>query len=113
MKSGKNMKVVIMTELVRLCAKSEVQEGKLSTHDVEGVKLMATKLDGKYLVASRICTHKTFDLSNGIYADGYITCTLHTSTFELETGEALNPPATESLDVYAVVEKGDDLYIEI
>ncbi len=100
-----------MSEKIYLCEKSDLKEGVLSSFDVEDVKLMATIRDGKYLVASRICTHKTFDLTQGHYSDGYVTCTLHTSTFDLEDGEALNPPATEPLDVYEVVEEEGKLYI--
>jgi 3-phenylpropionate/trans-cinnamate dioxygenase ferredoxin component len=100
-----------MTEEVFLCKKSEITEGRLTSVDVEGIRLMVTLVKGKYIVASRICTHKTFDLTKGYFADGYVTCTLHTSTFDLEDGNAMNPPATDPLDVYQVVEKDEDLYI--
>lgn len=101
----------IMAEEVFLCKKDLLKEGNLTAVDVEGVKLMATIVDGTYIVSSRICTHKTFDLTRGHYSDGYVTCTLHTSTFDLEDGSAMNPPATEPLETYKVVEKEDDLFI--
>jgi len=100
-----------MSEKVYLCESSEVKEGILGSFDVEDVKLMATRHGGKVFVASRICTHKTFDLTKGHYSDGYVTCTLHTSTFDIEDGEALNPPATEALDIYEVSEEEGKTYI--
>ena len=100
-----------MNEEVFLCNTNEITEGKLTPLIVEGVLVMATKFQGKYLVASRICTHKDFDLTKGFYTDGYITCTLHTSTFELPSGKALNPPAIEPLTIYNTLEKEDKLYI--
>ena len=100
-----------MSEEIFLCNTDEVEEGKLSPLVVEGVLVMATKFQGKYVVASRICTHKEFDLTNGFYTDGFVTCTLHTSTFELPTGKALNPPAIEPLTIYNTLEKDNKLYI--
>ncbi|MHA2171970.1 MAG: Rieske (2Fe-2S) protein [Candidatus Kariarchaeaceae archaeon] len=102
-----------MVELVRICSINEVQEGALKSVDVEGIPLMVTKIDGKFIVTSRICTHKTYDLTKGHYSDGYVTCLLHTSIFDLEDGEAQNPPATDPLDVYEVKVEGNYLFIEI
>ncbi len=102
-----------MVELVELCDETEVYDDRLKAIDVEGIKLMIVRYEGKYLISSRICTHNVFDLSKGAYGDGYVTCTLHTSTFDLETGEALNPPATENLEVYEAIVKDGKIYIDI
>ncbi len=102
-----------MSELVKVCNLDEVKEGELLPVTIEQVPLLVTKLNGKVIVSSRICTHKTFDLAEGIYADGFLTCPLHASTFELETGEALNPPAIDPLTIYPVVIKDNEVYIEI
>ena len=101
-----------MSELVELCDVSYVEEGKLKPIDVEGLQLMITKLDDRYLLTSRTCTHKTYDLTQGHYADGFVTCLLHTSVFDMETGEPMNPPAHKDLEVYDAIEKDGKLYIE-
>ena len=103
----------IMPELVKVCSLDDLQEGVLNSFDVEDVLLMATIFDGVPIVSSRICTHKTYDLTKGHYSEGYVTCLLHTSVFELETGEAQNPPATDPLQGYKVVIQNNDVYIEI
>lgn len=101
-------------ELVKVCAVDEVNDGTLKSVDVEGVPLMITKLAGDYIVASRICTHKTYDLTKGHYEEGYITCMLHTSVFDLsDDAEPMNPPATEALETYNVVVKDNIIYIEL
>lgn len=100
-------------ELVEVCDESYPDENILKPIDVEGIALMIIKADGKYFVTSRICTHKTYDLTKGIYAEGYVTCTLHTSTFDLESGDAMNPPATEPLAVYETTVKDGKIYIDI
>ncbi|MHA2249249.1 MAG: Rieske (2Fe-2S) protein [Candidatus Kariarchaeaceae archaeon] len=102
-----------MGELVKLCSIEEIKEGALTSIDVEGIKLMVTLHKGKYIATTRICTHKTYDLTKGHYADGYVTCLLHTSSFDLEDGEAQNPPAIEALEVYNTKVINDELYLEI
>ncbi|MCE7735906.1 MAG: Rieske 2Fe-2S domain-containing protein [Candidatus Heimdallarchaeota archaeon] len=89
-----------MPELVEICDVTFPEEGKIKSVDVEGLQLMITSVDGQIVLASRICTHKTYDLTKGHYAEGYVTCMLHTSVFDLSDGEAQNPPATEALEIY-------------
>ena len=100
-----------MTELVEVCKDDFPEEGKLKSVDVEGILLMITKIENKPVLASRICTHKTYDLTKGHYSEGYVTCMLHTSIFDLEDGETQNPPATESLDIYETVTKDGSIFM--
>lgn len=90
----------IMSELVEICEENFPEEGIIKSVEVEGLQLMITIVDGEIVLTSRICTHKTYDLTKGHYEDGYVTCMLHTSVFDLSDGEAQNPPATEALDTY-------------
>ena len=54
-----------------------------------------------------ICTHEYFELDKGFLTGDSITCALHLSRFDLETGEALDPPAEIPLAVYQVaIEEG-------
>jgi 3-phenylpropionate/trans-cinnamate dioxygenase ferredoxin subunit len=70
----------------------------LIVHDSEG-RLHATQ---------GICTHEYFELDKGFLTDDTLTCALHLSRFDLETGEALDPPAELPLALYEVkVEEGD------
>lgn len=102
-----------MTEFVLVGKLEDFSSNELKSFDVEGVEVMGVIVDGTPIVASRICTHKYFDLTKGIYADGYITCTLHTSTFDLEDGAALNPPATDPLLMYPTKVEDGNVYIDI
>jgi 3-phenylpropionate/trans-cinnamate dioxygenase ferredoxin subunit len=42
-----------------------------------------------------------------------VTCPLHLSQFDLTTGEAVNPPATENLRKYNVKIDEDDVLVEL
>jgi 3-phenylpropionate/trans-cinnamate dioxygenase ferredoxin subunit len=54
-----------------------------------------------------ICSHEYFELDKGFLTGDSITCALHLSRFDLETGDALDPPAELPLQLYPVtVEDG-------
>jgi nitrite reductase/ring-hydroxylating ferredoxin subunit len=42
-----------------------------------------------------------------------VTCPLHLSQFDLTTGEAVNPPATENLRKYNVKIDEGDVFIDL
>ena len=46
-----------------------------------------------------ICSHEYFELDKGFLTGDSLTCALHLSRFDLETGEALDPPAELPLAV--------------
>jgi nitrite reductase/ring-hydroxylating ferredoxin subunit len=102
-----------MVELVAVGPVDQFEETKLTSFDVEGTELMGVKVGDEYIVTSRICTHKYYDLTKGHFAEGYVTCLLHTSTFDLEDGSAMNPPATEPLTTYETTVKDGVVYIDI
>ena len=59
-----------------------------------------------------ICSHEYFELDRGFLTDGSLTCALHLSRFDLDSGEALDPPADEPLAVYPVTAEGGRLILE-
>ena len=60
-----------------------------------------------------VCTHEYFELDKGFLTADTLTCALHLSRFDLETGEALDPPAELPLAVYDVVVDGDRIILEV
>ncbi len=54
-----------------------------------------------------VCSHEYFELDKGFLTGDSITCALHLSRFDLETGEPLDPPAELPLAVYAVTVEDD------
>lgn len=74
--------------------------------------MVAVELDGGTIVVVSIgdglvafedaCTHRACPLSEGLLADGTITCPCHRSRFDLVSGQPLNGPATEPLRIRRV-----------
>jgi 3-phenylpropionate/trans-cinnamate dioxygenase ferredoxin component len=58
--------------------------------------------DDSWHATQGICTHEYFELDKGFLTGDTLTCALHLSRFDLETGEALDPPAELPLALYPV-----------
>ncbi len=81
--------------------------------DYDNKKILLTNLNGKIYATDRICTHAEADLSNGILTEEGITCPLHLSVFNLETGVPQNGPAEKPLRAYNVKIEQNEIYVEV
>jgi nitrite reductase/ring-hydroxylating ferredoxin subunit len=78
--------------------------------EINGRRILLVNLDGTIRAWDGTCTHEEADLSTGFLLGERVTCPLHLSQFDLTTGEAVNPPATENLRKYNVkIDEGDVL----
>ena len=76
-------------------------------------QVLVVNSGGQLFAMQGICTHEYFELDKGFLTAGTITCALHLSRFDLESGEPLDPPAEIPLAVYEVVVEGDRILIEV
>ncbi|MEM1994932.1 MAG: Rieske 2Fe-2S domain-containing protein [Nitrososphaerales archaeon] len=89
---------------------SEIREGEIKAFKVDGKQIILVKNGGKIYALSRFCTHEEADLSTGFLLEDRLVCPLHLSQFDLKSGAALTPPATEPLASY-VVEVVEDMVV--
>ena len=104
-----------MSDLRRidLCAADEVPPGTMKLCEVEYELVLVTNLDGRFHATQGVCSHEYFELDKGFLSAGSITCALHLSRFDLETGDALDPPAEMPLVVYPVTVEDGRVLIEV
>jgi len=69
--------------------------------DMTDILVVHDEADGWHATQG-ICTHEYFELDKGFLTGDTLTCALHLSRFDLETGEALDPPAEVPLALYPV-----------
>ena len=97
--------------LHKVCQISELGPGEVRRIDNPPVAVF--NVEGALLAISDTCTHAEASLSEG-QVDGHtVACPLHGACFDLRTGEALTPPATEPVQTYAVVTQDGDVYVEV
>jgi 3-phenylpropionate/trans-cinnamate dioxygenase ferredoxin component len=78
-----------------------------------GRRVLVVNLDGALHAWDGTCTHEEADLSTGFLLGERVTCPLHLSVFDLNTGEAITPPATLPLKKYGLKVQNEDIYVEI
>ena len=69
-------------------------------------------LGGKYFATSDVCTHGQAFLSDGDIRGDEIVCPYHEGTFDISTGEPVEPPCVIPLDSYQT-RLGEDGYLYI
>ena len=90
---------------------SVLVEGKPIAIDLDGVAVCVAKVGDEVFAVADTCTHSEASLSEGEIIGTKIECWLHGAEFDLRTGEALTPPATESLKSFKVKRNGNQLTI--
>jgi len=90
---------------------SVLVEGKPVAIDVDGVAVCVARVGDEVFAVADTCTHSEASLSEGEITGTKIECWLHGAEFDLRTGQALTPPATESLKSFKVKRNGNQLTI--
>ena len=99
---------------IDLLGVDEVGEGEMKIAWVDGTdQVLVINAGGGFAAVQGICSHEYFELDKGFLTAGTLTCALHLSRFDLETGEPLDPPAEEPLAVYQVVLEDGRILIEV
>lgn len=99
--------------LVQVAKISDFQAGTMRGIQIEGKKILVSNIAGKFYAIGGICTHEYAELERGFIQGEHVTCPLHLSQFDLKTGRAINPPATEPLPVYKVYTMDQKVYVEL
>ena len=94
-----------------------------SLHELSTSKLMRIKddnydiclafVDDLVYAVDNLCTHEDASLAKGSLHGHCVKCPLHGSRFDLSSGQALDEPAEESLNTYAVKIDDDDILVQI
>ena len=99
---------------IDLVGVDEVPDGTMKMAYVDGTdQVLVVHVNGEFLATQGICSHEYFELDKGFLTAGTLTCALHLSRFDLESGEPLDPPAELPLAVYPVVIEDGRVLIEV
>ena len=81
---------------------SDLAEGSMASVEVDGVRVLLSRIGGGVFAVSGTCTHEEADLGLGFMIEERVVCPLHLSQFDLRTGEVLSPPAVLGLKRFNV-----------
>lgn len=102
-----------MTRRIDVAAADDVPEGTMLMVQVDGTDVLLVHTEGEIRAMQGICTHEYFELDKGFLTDGSLTCALHLSRFDLETGDPLDPPAELPLAMYPVAVEDGRIVLEL
>ena len=91
---------------------SQLHPGKPVRVEVNGEWVCVAKVGDEVFAIDDTCSHSDASLSEGEISGFKIECWLHGAEFDLRTGEALTPPATQSVKTYRIDRDGDALTIK-
>ncbi len=98
---------------VRVARLDEIPAGTMLMVQVDGTNILLVNLNGVIRATQGVCSHEYFELDRGFLTADTLTCALHLSRFDLETGEALDPPAELPLQVYPVLVVDGEILLEL
>lgn len=101
--------------LQKLASRSDINSETILGVRCPGKQRVALyEIDDSVYATTDVCTHARCLLSqNGDVFDGQVECACHGSTFDIRTGENVNPPSSAPLKTYPVHIQGDDVFVDI
>ena len=96
---------------VKVAQVGDLSPGEMMAVEVGGDRVLLANVGGNIHALDDICSHAYASLSEGDLSGEEVECPLHGSAFNVTTGEALTPPADESIRVYQVRIDGDDILL--
>lgn len=78
-----------------------------------GHELSLANVGGRFYAFSAYCPHNGWPLKWGALEEATIVCGLHLWCFDLETGEALDPPGAACLETYPVRVEDGVIYVGV
>jgi 3-phenylpropionate/trans-cinnamate dioxygenase ferredoxin component len=101
-----------MHEWVTVARTQDVPDGELAAATLDGVRIVVANAGAEYKAVADECAHAGCSLADDGELEGdTVTCQCHGSVFDLSTGEAIGPPATEPIAVYSVRVEGDEIQV--
>jgi 3-phenylpropionate/trans-cinnamate dioxygenase ferredoxin component len=86
-------------------------EGKPASIDVNGTAVCVARIGDEVYAVADTCSHAEASLAEGEITGFKLECWLHGAEFDIRTGEALTPPATQALQKFNVERVGNQIVI--
>ena len=89
--------------------------GVLRGFDLDGSSVAVLRLEDRFyaFVGAEVVEGVTFTSGYGVIAKNRVICMLHSSAFDVATGEVLTGPAPNPLQTYEVQIRDEDVYVAL
>jgi nitrite reductase/ring-hydroxylating ferredoxin subunit len=88
----------------RILPADQLRDGELLPLEIDGTKVVLVRHRGDFFATANNCTHQDYPLSEAGFdaRDGLLICAWHQACFDVRTGEAVIPPATDPVETFPV-----------
>lgn len=98
---------------VRVCAASEIPEGKFKAFDIDFTPIVVVHTADGFFCLTDECTHDAEPISTGFLKKNELICCRHGARFDVRDGSVTRAPAIVPLDTYELKVEGDDIFVKL
>lgn len=102
-----------MAEWVKVGEAGEIAEGDVNSYAVSERVVAVANVGGRLHAFDDICSHQQCSLSEGDLDGTMIECPCHASQFDITTGDVLEGPAPDPIEVFEAREEGGELQVSL
>ena len=92
---------------------ADFEDGEVRLFDVEGQPIAVARVGDDYYAFDDTCTHEQCSLSEGELDGTTVICPCHDGEFDVTTGEVLDGPPPDPINIYAARILDGRLEVEI
>jgi nitrite reductase/ring-hydroxylating ferredoxin subunit len=102
-----------MADWVKIGPVNDVPEGEMKSYTISERMIAIANVEGDLHAFDDVCTHQQCSLAEGELDGATVECPCHGSQFDVTTGEVINGPATDPVDVFQVQTQDGELQVLI
>ena len=94
----------LATRYVRILRAAELRDGELIPVMLDGTPVVVVRHRDEFFAVQNNCSHRDFPLSAAGFdrRDGALVCAWHGGCFDVRSGAAVVPPATEPIETFPI-----------
>ena len=98
-----------------VCRVTDVFDGEMKAFEVGKRRVLVARIGENWYAVNDTCSHAEASLAMGELdaEECTVSCPLHSGVFELETGEGVEYPATDPIDVFPVAIEDGEVVVDI
>jgi len=98
---------------VELAKVGALKDGEMKAFDVGETKVLLARVKGNFHAVGATCPHYGAPLAEGALCGERIICPWHHASFDVKTGDLLEPPALDALPRYEVTLEGERVIVAL
>jgi len=96
----------------RVAGVQDLRDGEMMSVQVGGRKVLLARVGGRFYATAARCPHWGGPLPEGTLHGTRLLCPWHKGTFDVRSGDLLEPPPLDGIATYPVRVDGDDVFVD-